>query len=99
MVLRTASGAIHRHLNNNTPVNTEVLWGGGLWWGSLRTSAPTAHHVQQVLDVNDTVAVRVACTWSGAVVAQATVAKPGASQLSALRFGQSGAARCDAACT
>ncbi len=20
-------------LNNNTPVNTEVLWGGGLWWG------------------------------------------------------------------
>jgi hypothetical protein len=24
MVLRTASGAMHRHLNNNTPVNTEV---------------------------------------------------------------------------
>jgi hypothetical protein len=24
---------MHRHLNNNTPVNTEVLWGGGLWWG------------------------------------------------------------------
>ena len=46
-------------LNNNTPVNTEVLWGGGLWWGLLRTSAPTAKHVQQVLDVDDTVAVCV----------------------------------------
>jgi hypothetical protein len=55
---------MHRHLNNNTPVNTEVLWGGGgierlLWWGLLRTSAPTAKHVQQVFDVDDTVAVRV----------------------------------------
>jgi hypothetical protein len=26
MPLRTASGALRRHLNNNTPVNTEVLW-------------------------------------------------------------------------
>ena len=23
---------MRRHLTNNTPVNTEVLWGGGLWW-------------------------------------------------------------------
>jgi hypothetical protein len=30
MVLRTALGAMNRHLNNNTPVNTEVLWGGGV---------------------------------------------------------------------
>ena len=50
---------MHRHLNNNTPVNTEVLWGGGLWWGLLRTSAPTAKHVQQVLDVDDTIALGV----------------------------------------
>ena len=28
------SAAMHGYLNNNTPVNTEVLWGGGLWWGS-----------------------------------------------------------------
>jgi hypothetical protein len=27
MVSRTSLGAMHRHLNNNTPVNTEVLWG------------------------------------------------------------------------
>ena len=27
--LRTASGAMDHHLNNNTPVNPEVLWGGG----------------------------------------------------------------------
>ena len=47
-------------LKNNTPVNTEVLWGGGLWWGLLRTSAPTAKHVQQVLDVDDTVTVGIA---------------------------------------
>ena len=40
-------------------MNTEVLWGGGLWWGLLRTSAPTAHHVQQVLDVDDTLAIMV----------------------------------------
>jgi hypothetical protein len=51
-------------LNNNTPVNTEVLWGPGgierlLWWGLLRTSAPTAKHVQQVLDVDDTIALGV----------------------------------------
>ena len=58
MVLRTSLGAMHRHLNNNTPVNTEVLWGGGLWWG-LWTSAPAAKHVQQVLDVDDTVAVGI----------------------------------------
>jgi hypothetical protein len=23
---------MHHHLNNNTPVNTEVLWGGWLGW-------------------------------------------------------------------
>ena len=31
------SAAMHGHLINNTPVNTEVLWGGGLWWGAIRT--------------------------------------------------------------
>ena len=29
MVLRTYIGAMHGHLKNNTPVNTEVLWSGG----------------------------------------------------------------------
>ena len=36
MVLRTSLRAMHRHLKNNTPMNTEVLWGGGLWWGNRR---------------------------------------------------------------
>ncbi len=36
MVLRTSLAAMPRYLNNNTPVNTEVLWGGGLWWGTTR---------------------------------------------------------------
>ena len=65
-------------------MNTEVLWGGGLWWGLLRTSAPTAKHVQQVLDVDHTVAVCVTCTWSGAVIAQATFAEPGAAECCAI---------------
>ncbi len=60
MVLRTYKGHFTDvSLKNNTPVNTEVLWGGRVWWGLLRTSAPTAKHVQQVLDVDDTVAVCV----------------------------------------
>ena len=29
MALRTSLGAMRRHLKNNTPVNTEVLWSGG----------------------------------------------------------------------
>ena len=57
--LHTSSSATHLAINNNTPVHTEVLWGGGLWWGLLRAGAPTANHVQQVLDVDDTVAVCV----------------------------------------
>ena len=40
VVLRTSLGAMHRHLNNNTPVNTEVLWGGGLWWGVTTDKRP-----------------------------------------------------------
>ena len=53
------SAYVRQQPKNNTPVNTEVLWGGGLWWGVLRTSAPTAKHVQQVLDVDDTIALGV----------------------------------------
>ena len=41
-------------------MNTEVLWGGGLWWGLLRTNAPIADHDQQVFDVDDTVAIEIA---------------------------------------
>jgi hypothetical protein len=41
---------MHRHLNNNTPVNTEVL---------LLARTPGADHDQQVLDVDDTIAVCV----------------------------------------
>ncbi len=43
-----------RHLKNNTPVNTEVLWGGGLWWGITgrpwrRTSRRMRHPCVAVL--------------------------------------------------
>jgi hypothetical protein len=27
-------------LKNNTPVHTEVLWGGGLWWGVTKGRGP-----------------------------------------------------------
>jgi hypothetical protein len=50
----------------------------GCGGGVLRTSAPTAHHVQQVLDVDDTVAVRVTCTCCRAVIAWFTFAEPDA---------------------
>ena len=41
--------AMHRHLKNNTPVNTEVLWGVGLWWG-LWAGAPVLQKQHQVGD-------------------------------------------------
>ena len=58
MVLRTSSGAMHRHLNNNTPVNTEVLWVGGLWWG-LWAGAPGDDDRHQIAHVDDTVVINV----------------------------------------
>jgi len=45
------------HLKNNTPVNTEVLWGGGLWWGLLRAGASCSDHDQHAFDVDDIIAV------------------------------------------
>ena len=38
-ITKTPSWTAQENINNNTPVNTEVLWGGGLWWG-LRAGAP-----------------------------------------------------------
>ena len=37
---------MHRHLKNNTPVHTEVLWGGGLWWGVMGRAAESTDHVR-----------------------------------------------------
>jgi hypothetical protein len=54
---------MHRHLNNNTPVNTEVLWGGGVWWG-LWAGAPGAEHDQHVIDVDNTITIFIAGTSS-----------------------------------
>ena len=68
-ITKTPSWTAQVNIKNNTPVHTEVLWVCGLWWGLLRTSAPTAKHVQQVLDVDDTVAVRVTHAWGRAVIA------------------------------
>ena len=53
------STAMHGYLNNNTPVNTEVLWGGGLWWG-LRAGAPASDYDQHVLDVDITIVIEIA---------------------------------------
>ena len=50
---------MHRNLINNTPVNTEVLWGGGLWWWLLSAGAPASDYDQHVLDVDDTIALGV----------------------------------------
>jgi hypothetical protein len=60
----------------------------GCGGGELRASAPAAHHVQQVLDVDDTVAIRVTCAWSGAVVTTFVSAEPGAIQGEAVDFTQ-----------
>ena len=46
-------------LNNNTPVNTEVLWGGGLWWG-LWAGAPAFDYGEDVLDVDITIVIEIA---------------------------------------
>ena len=54
--------------NNNTPVNTEVLWGGGLWWG-LWAGAPLLKQVQQIIYVNLAFTKNVSRTWCGAVIA------------------------------
>ena len=59
MVLRTSLEAKNRHLKNNTPVHTEVLWGCGLWGRVLRTSAPGTDQIQQVLDLDGAVALGV----------------------------------------
>jgi len=53
------------HLNNNIPVNTEVLWGGGLWWG-LRAGAPTVDHGEDVHDTDLPIAIDVAGADLGA---------------------------------
>ena len=58
-ITKTPSWTAQENTNNNTPVNTEVLWGGGVWWG-LRAGAPVAKHVQKVFDVDDTVTVGIA---------------------------------------
>ena len=65
---------MHRHLNNNTPVNTEVLWGGGLWWGLLRTDrVPAFDHDQQVFDVCYAVVVDITLTDADGRVMQIQV--------------------------
>jgi hypothetical protein len=43
------------HLNNNTPVNTEVLLGGGL----LLARPPSTDHGEQVVDTDDSIAVDI----------------------------------------
>ena len=48
-------------LKNNTPVNTEVLWGGGLWWG-LRAGAPHGDDNQKVFDIDHAIFVFITCT-------------------------------------
>jgi hypothetical protein len=62
MALRTALGAMHHSSQQQHPREyggaVVVLSGGE----GLRAGAPTVNHVQQVFDVDHTVAVCVACT-------------------------------------
>ncbi len=34
-ITKTPTWTAQENPNNNTPVNTEVLWGGGVWWGTM----------------------------------------------------------------
>ncbi|MDP6312514.1 MAG: hypothetical protein QF781_10240, partial [Phycisphaerales bacterium] len=47
-----------RHLKNNTPVNTEVLWGGGLWWG-LWAGAPAVHDREKIVGTNSAITINI----------------------------------------
>ena len=76
MVLRTYKGHFTDvSLKNNTPVNTEVLWGGGLWWG-LRAGAPVAKHDQKVINVDYAVDVDITDTGGRAIIATSAFAEP-----------------------
>ncbi len=52
-ITKTPSWTAQENTNNNTPVNTEVLWGGGVWWG-LQNQC----HVQRHVTVRKTLQVR-----------------------------------------
>ncbi len=81
------TGAMHRHLNNNTPVNTEVLW-GYIWsrgWPKwLRAGAPTVDDLQQVEDIDHAVSVHIALAGRCAVITTAVFAEPGATKVVAI---------------
>ena len=65
---------MHRHLKNNTPVNTEVLWGGGLWWGLLRADrVPACNDLQDVIDACYAVVVDITLTDADGRVMQIQV--------------------------
>ncbi len=50
---------MHHHLNNNnTPVNTEVLWGGGLWWG-LWAGTPGVHDREKIVGTNSAITINI----------------------------------------
>ena len=46
--------------NNNTPVQTGVLWGVGVRRAGLRASAPASDYYKQILDIRVTVVITVA---------------------------------------
>ena len=65
-ITKTPYWTAQANTNNNTPVNTEVLWGGGLWWGLLRADrVPALDKDQQVIDVGGAVMVDVALADTG----------------------------------
>ena len=77
---------MHRHLNNNTPVNTEVLWGCGCSGGLLRAGAPCSDHGEYVDDPDLPIAIDVAGADLGAtsVLTAHVVASITAEQFEAL---------------
>jgi hypothetical protein len=66
--------------NNNTPVNTEVLWGGGVWWGLRAGRTEFTEDHEYVIDVHDTVWHQIAQTgrWAVGIGAGGIIAGIGA---------------------
>ena len=55
---KTPTLTAQENTNNNTPVKTEVLWSGGLWWG-LWAGAPVFKQDQQIANADKSVSIDV----------------------------------------
>jgi len=58
-ITKTPSWTAQENTNNNTPVNTEVLWGGG----ELLTRSPSIDDRRQIVHADEAVAICEAIAW------------------------------------